>query len=122
MVAVVGCDSPSLVHPSLPRSSVSPSYIRLSLSSHLSWIWLSSHCSLSHRFLPSLTLERSLLNQRHPCSTSACTSLCLFKSFRFSERKSQQGFYRLCLICGWPHASPEAMTHTVYGGKKKGKG
>lgn len=114
---------------SLPSSPISPSFICLSLIhpslfviSPLSWIWLSSHCSVSHRFLPSLkSLERSLLNQRHPCSTSACTSLCLFKSFRFLERKSQQGFYRLCLICGWPYASPEAMTHTVYR-EKKGKG
>lgn len=66
---------------SLPGSPVSPSFICLSLIhpslfviSSLSWIWPSSHCSVSRRFLPSLkSLERSLLNQRHLCATSACT-------------------------------------------------
>ena len=118
------CDSPSLVHPSLPRSSVSPSFIRLSLWSHLSlgygWVPIAL---LATDFSPHSNPWKDHFWMRGtPAPLQPVPSLCLFNSFRFLERKSQQGFYRLCLICGWPHASPEAMTHIVYREKKKGKG
>lgn len=119
-VIVLGCDSPSLVHPSLPHSSVSPSFIRLSLWSHLclgyGWVPIAL---LATDFSPhSNSWKDHFWTRGTPAPLQPVHPLCLFKSFGFLESKSQQGFYRLCLILV-VLMHPQRPWHILSTGKKR---